>query len=289
LADERDFFKRLHESVLTQFTRELQEAGLLMLLDTPGVDISDETLDAIGDTDYLLYRIDGELGVQFNTRKQLVLKALHAYLSQRVSLGDADGFSAFGSTTFNLVWQKVCSSVIGDDLTRPLSALPLPTRLQPRYSGTASLQSLIERPQWVGKDEGGNFSHAADKTLIPDLVAVVAAEGKHKLVILDAKYCTIQIQRDKKLLGQPGIGDVVKQYLYQLAFEEFIKSHEIKDVRNCFLMPSDKHEIVHLGYTSLEMLNRLGLQAIQIKLLPATEIYDLYLHGKRLDIARLDL
>jgi hypothetical protein len=289
LEDDRDFFRRLHLSVLTQFTQQLQDADLLVLLDIPGVDGSDEAVDALGDTDYLLYRIEAELSAQFNTRKQLVLQAIYSYLSQRVTLGEVDGFSAFGSNSFNLVWQTVCSSVIGSQLASPLSALPLPTPLKPRYGASATLQSLIDKPQWTGTDEAGNFSLTSDKTLIPDLAAIFVVSGKHELVILDAKYYTLQLHRQKTLLGQPGIGDVTKQYLYQLAFREFTDSHGITDVRNCFLLPTDGPDIIQAGSVSLDMLRRLRLEDIQIRLLPATEMYDLYLHGKQIDIARLGL
>jgi hypothetical protein len=289
LDDERDFFKRLHESVLTQFTRELQNADLLAVLDLPVVDVSDEALDTFGDRDYLLYRIEGELGTQFNTRKQLVLRALLTYFSQRLTLGGDSGFSAFGTNCFNLIWEKVCSGVIGNQLDTPLSALQLPTRLQPGYNGTLTLQSLIAKPKWTGYDEAGEFSYTSDKSLVPDLVAILEADGTHMLVILDAKYYNIQLQRDKKLKGQPGIGDVTKQFLYQQAFRKFTESHGITEIRNCFLMPTDKPEIVDLGYVSLEMLSNLGLEDIGIRLLPATEMYDLYLYGKRMDIARLRL
>jgi len=289
LHDDRDFFKRLHESVLTQFTRELEDADLLTVLDIPGVDVSDEALDSLGDRDYLLYRIEGELGTQFNTRKQLVLKALQAYLSKRATLDDMDGFALFGSTSFNLVWQDVCCSVIGNQLATPISDLALPTPLKDGYSRTSTLASLIDKPQWTGIDDAGSFTHASDKTLIPDLAAILVVDGKHRLVILDAKYHNIQLHRDKRLSGQPGIGDLTKQYLYQLAFQDFTRSHDITDVRNCFLMPTDNGEIVHLGHASLEMLSRLGLPDIQIKLLPAAEMYDLYLRGERMDISRLRL
>jgi hypothetical protein len=214
---------------------------------------------------------------------------MHAYLSQRVTLGEDNGFSAFGSNSFNLVWQSVCSSVIGSQLATPISALPLPTGLKPGYSGTSTLQSLIDKPKWTGIDENGHFNHSSEKTLIPDLATMLVVDGKHALVILDAKYHNIYLHRYKRLSGQPGIADLTKQYLYQLAFLDFTRTHGITDVRNCFLMPTDKLEIVHLGYASLEMLSHLGLQDIQIKLLPAAHMYDLYLHGKRMEISRLRL
>jgi len=289
LDDDNDFFRRLHESVLTKLTRELQQSELLRLLDLPAVELSDETLDALGDNDYLLYRIEGELGTQFNTRKQLVLKALHAYLSQHLTLGEVNGFSAFGTNSFNLVWENVCCSVIGNQLGSFLSDLPLPTQLNAEFNGASTLQSIIEKPNWIGNDEEGNFSCSSDKTLIPDLVALIQVDGRHRLVVMDAKYYNIQLHRKQKLKGQPGIDDVTKQYLYQQAFRKFTELHGITDIKNCFLMPTDKTEIVDLGYVSLSMLSSLGLEDISIRLLPATEIYDLYLEGKRMDLSRLEL
>lgn len=48
-----------------------------------GVDLTDEELDDFGDKEYILYRIENELNTQFNTRKQLVLKTMYAYIDRR--------------------------------------------------------------------------------------------------------------------------------------------------------------------------------------------------------------
>ena len=49
------------------------------------VELSEEQVDDFGDDDYILYRIQNELNVQYNTRKQLVLKAMYAYIAQKAS------------------------------------------------------------------------------------------------------------------------------------------------------------------------------------------------------------
>ncbi len=289
LDDERDFFRRLHECVLTRFSRELQEADLLTLLGIPGVELSEESLESFGETEYLLYRIEAELSQQFVARKQLVLKALHAYISRKMTLGDADGFSTFGSNSFHTVWEKACAQVIGSDLAAPISSLPLPLQIQAGYDKEATLLSLIEKPAWTGLDDVGSFTHHANKTLVPDLATFVSSGTRTELVILDAKYYVIQLERGKGLVGQPSVGDLTKQYLYQLAFREFTNAHGIQVVKNCFLIPTNEPEIVDLGRASLSMLNQLGLQDIQLRLLPADRIYDLYLREKHLSISELRL
>lgn len=289
LSDNYDFFKRLHESIVVTIITELRRADLLSILNLPDVDLVSDTIDTLGDRDYLLSRIEGELGIQFNTRKQLVLKGLHSYLSEYSAPGEATAVRVFGTTSFNLVWESVCSSVIGNHLTMPLFALPLPARPHPQYDAASTLQALIDKPYWIGSDSAGHFLHASDHTLRPDLVALVEADGIQQLFICDAKYYAIQLRRDHKLMGQPGIEDVTKQYLYQQAFRKFADLHGIREIRNCFLMPTDRDEIIALGRVSLEMLSSLGLEDISIRLLPATTMFELYLQGKRMDLSQLKL
>jgi len=52
-------------------------------------------------------------------------------------------------------------------------------------------------------------------------------------------------------------------------------------------MPTDSTEIVDKGTATLPMLRNLGLQDIQIRLLPATMMYKFYLDNKKMDIGRL--
>ena len=94
---------------------------------------------------------------------------------------------------------------------------------------------------------------------------------------------------NKKLRGQPGIESITKQYLYQLAYQPFVEAHQIGTVRNCFLMPTSSAEIVEKGTVSLDMLSKLGLQDIQIRLLPAQTMYRHYIENTKMDIRTLNL
>ena len=85
------------------------------------------------------------------------------------------------------------------------------------------------------------------------------------------------------------MGDVTKQYLYQLAYKEFINAHHITKVRNCFLMPTEQDEIVIKGVAKMSILENLGLENIQIRLIPATKLYDYYLSDSHMDIKLLGL
>jgi len=278
IDDEYDYFTRLHKTVLTECCKQLDETGLLGLFEFDTLDLSEETMDDFGENEYILYRIQSELNVQFNTRRQLLLKSIYAYISQQKTLTDQSCVSLFGTTSFNLVWEKVCADVFDNKLALSLGKIKLPKPLKEVYNKNYKLIDIIDKPQWIGKNEVGElFMKESAETLIPDLIGIY----DDTFVIFDAKYYCIQLEEKKVLRGQPGVGDVTKQYLYQLAYKNFIIDHGMTAVKNCFLMPTEKNEVVDLGYARIKMLEALGLENIAIRLMPAKDMFHCYLESKR--------
>lgn len=283
VTNDFDYFKRLHECLVTMASKELQDAALLDLFEMTGVDLTDEELDDFGDKEYILYRIENELNTQFNTRKQLVLKTMYAYIDRSGSLYDTECLSLFGTNSFNLVWEKICAEIMDNQLDVPLGILKLPVPLKEDYNRRQKLIELIEKPLWTitGK--------CAKDTLIPDLVSICKVNDQHQFIIFDAKYYNAHLEKGIVPTGQPGIESITKQYLYQLAYQQFIEDHNFSSVKNCFLLPTENNEIEDKGEVRMEMLSNLGLQDIKIRLIPATMAYDLYLSGSKMDMERLDL
>ena len=278
IDDEYDYFTRLHKTVLTECCKQLDGTGLLGLFEFDTLDLSEETMDDFGENEYILYRIQSELNVQFNTRRQLLLKSIYAYISQQKTLTDQSCVSLFGTTSFNLVWEKVCADVFDNKLALSLGKIKLPKPLKEGYNKNYKLIDIIDKPQWIGKNEVGEpFMKESAETLIPDLIGIY----DDTFVIFDAKYYCIQLEEKKVLRGQPGVGDVTKQYLYQLAYKNFIIDHGMTAVKNCFLMPTEKNEVVDLGYARIKMLEALGLENIAIRLMPAKDMFHCYLESKR--------
>lgn len=288
--DETDFFYRLHKCVVTECSQQLREAGILDLFEMVEADITEESRSELGDDDYILYRLQSEINVQYNTHKQILLKTLYAYIAHHRTLADNFGISMYGTTSFNLVWEDVCQEVFGDRLHTQLRNLPLPNGVAEGYVPTDQLIEIIEKPIWQGwKADGQPFEKVAADTLIPDIVSIASVNEQSAFFILDAKYYCIQLEPNKVLRGQPGIGDVTKQYLYQLAYKQFIADHGIDLVKNCFLMPTEGERIIHKGVARMKMLEQLNLQNIQVRLLPASKMYEKYLSKQKIDIAELSL
>lgn len=283
ISDEHDYFKRLHECVLTIASKELEDAGLLNLFELMGVDLTEETLDDFGDKEVILYNIEKELGTQFNTRKQLVLKTIYTYLDHSGSLYDVDCLSLFGTNSFNLVWESVCAEIMDNQLENRLGTLRLPIPLRNKYDRREKLIEIIEKPLWVATGKT-----AAD-TLIPDIVTISMVDGDWQFIIFDAKYYNAKLELGNVPKGQPGIESVTKQYLYQLAYKEFISEHKFSAVKNCFLMPTEGNSIVDKESVSLQMLSKLGLECIKVRFIPAKMAYENYLSGRKLDLSLLKL
>lgn len=279
ITDDFDYFKRLHECILTKASQELKTAELIDLFEITPVDLTDETLDDFGEDEYILYRIEKELNTQFNTRKQLVLKTIYAYIAQRGSLNDLDCLSLFGTNSFNLVWEGICADIMDNQLDTNLGSIPLPERLKPGYDKNQKLRGLIEKPLWTITGE------KAKDTLIPDLITIRG----NQFIIFDAKYYNAKLEPGIAPKGQPGIESITKQYLYQLAYKKFIEDHGFTSVKNCFLMPTENKEVEECGEVSMEMLSSLGLQDIKVRFLPTEHVYEHYLAGRKMDIESLNL
>lgn len=279
INDDFDYFKRLHECVLSLASKELRDADLLDIFEITEVDLSDETLDDFGEKDYILYRIENEMNLQFNTRKQLVLKTLYAYIAHSGSLNDIDAMSMFGTNSFHLIWERACADIMDNHLNTPLGQLPMPLPLRDGYNKQAKLIDLIEKPLWTVTGE------TAGDTLIPDLISI----SSDQFILFDAKYYNARLEPGKSPKAQPGIESVTKQYLYQLAYQKFISEHGFRTVKNCFLMPTEKHKIEDKGEVSMEMFGILNLEHIKVRFLPADMVFEHYLSGKKMDIESLQL
>ncbi len=283
IDDDHDYFKRLHECLVTKASKELYDAELLDYFGLTEVDLTDEDLEDFGDKNYILYRIEKELSTQFNTRKQLVLKTIFAYIAHNGGLLDADSFSLIGTNSFNLVWESVCAVILEDKKYHTLDELTLPYPLRPEYNKNQVLKDLIERPLWTAT------GLTASDTLRPDIITIIKSDESYMFIIFDAKYYTPQLIKGVTPKRQPGIESITKQYLYQLAFQKFISDHEFTSVNNCFLLPTEKKEIVDGGEVQLQMLADIGLQNIKVRFVPAVLAYECYLAGKMFDIKSLML
>lgn len=284
--NEMDYIRRLHECVLSECSRELKNAGMLELFDLSEAELTNSFLDDFGDMDYIKYRLENEMKQQFVTRKQTLLKTLYTYISNaKVSQEDVS-YSLYGTNSFNLVWEDVCKQNFGNLLETQLSKLPKGVCKEYVSRKSKKLIDIIDKPVWSKNDLG--ISAKAD-TLKPDLVCIYPMNKAEDYCfgIFDAKYYCIDFVPTKdgyKVVGQPGIGDVTKQYLYQLAYEDFAQKQGYKQMINMFLCPHEE-SILDYGFVSMQMLKTLGngtLSQIYVVKLCAEEMFDYYIQNRQI-------
>lgn len=273
IDDEQNYVTRFHKHILTECSQLLEKADLLTLFGLAPLYLCDERREHFGSDGYIVQRLRAELDIQFDSQKQELLRRLIRFIEQRESLS-AEPLRLYGTTAFEAVWESVCAKAFGNQLKTSLKNLPLPSGLDPAYrsKGRLPLIGLIERPKWCLADAR---SFEGNGTLIPDIAAFYQHNGETTFFIFDAKYYTYSPSADRL----PGIGDIDKQYLYELAFKPFFESHGITRVKNIFLMPTERAYLEHKGYVELPMLRNLGLENIQIVLVPAPLLYECYLDG----------
>ena len=207
---------------------------------------------------------------------------MYAYIAQKASFNNIDSFSIYGTNSFNLVWEKVCAQNFGNVLNVKLSELPLGVCDDYKESKDSTLIEIIDRPVWHKTSD--NISDGKSDTLRPDLISIYECgdSGEYCFGIYDAKYYNINFHKhasEYKVIGQPGVADVTKQYLYQLAYDDFIAKQGYKYVQNMFFC-SDESGDKEYGWVQMDMLHQIGdkkLENVAVVKLCASEMYSLYL------------
>lgn len=288
--DNSDYFTRLHTCIAAECLETLRAEGLIKLLSIEGDVFYDGAISDFGSIDYILHRLSKEMDSQFLNRKLMLLKTMYAYISEKQNTNDGYVISMFGTNNMNLVWEEACSAVLGNVLRTDLRSLPIDLSTAYHDRSRNLLVELIPVPLWTAFLPGGRqVTHQAKDTLIPDIVSIFNIGQALIFAIFDAKYYCMQLE-EIKVSGQPGMSDITKQYLYQLAFNHFISSHRFDGVINAFLLPGATKVAKLLGKVGVSFVNSVktdpAIREIYVLRLPADRIFDYYLQHRRIDIGK---
>lgn len=272
IINEEDLFRRLHRCIISIVSENIKE--ILNILGMEKISISTERIEDFGSKEYLIYEIKQELSQQFITSKQQVLYKILTYLNKEEIQNSARNISFVGTNSFNLIWESVCSHVMDNSLNKTLSEL----NLKPIKNNKSSdrLIDIVPNPKW--KHNLSKKEHKAKQTLTPDLITV----SNGKMSIYDAKYYKT-ILNENEVKHQPGVADITKQYLYELAYREFAKQNNLEINKNAFLLPTDNDEEQILGIASIDLFpvfeDGIKLNDIEIILKPCVEMFEKYLNS----------
>lgn len=289
VMNQLDEMRRLHAAIIAEVGKEINSILGYINLDFD-FQITDEEISDFGPEDYILYLIDRELSRQFITKKQEILISMKRYIKNYYKRSDSS-VQLYGTTSFNLVWEKVCSEVYRSDLDKDMKSLGLrKARDNKELSDDAwnrlKLAEYVEKPVWIHDEKVAK----ALKTLILDGLQIDIEAKTFR--IFDAKYYKIKfdvLQNEQmRISGQPGVADVTKQYLYQLAYKKLAEENDYK-FSNGFIVPKDdliEEELSNglgqgqlLGRVKMEMLSNLGLLDIIVIGRDCCTMFEQYLRG----------
>lgn len=281
-----DFFRQMHKYVITQCSKILKKTGLAHILSLPVIEFEvDESL--FSDEEYVLNRIIKELNIQFVSRKQLVLKTLYSYFSKKQEYSNHSNMSLFGTMSFNLVWEKTCAFVLNNQLNNRIDKINgVDKQKIGVWTGKNKLSELIPFPYWIPKDAKDSKEYKKpQKTIQLDLISIFKKGSKRYFIIWDAKYYNLILNTKDKLKHNPGVEDVIKQYVYYLVYADFIKNQNFDYSYNVLLFPSEERDIKVIGKVNFEILGKaLNIEDILIMKMPANLIFDMYLKEQILNI-----
>lgn len=286
--DFHDFFRLLHECVLTKCSRELQEIGVLDLFDISPAELCNREFSDFGGIGYIKNRLDTEIKNQFIVRKQNLLKTMLVFLDEAGSEKIEESFCFYGTNAFNMVWENACSEIFDDVKKEKIASLERRgildfknhARNPKSMKDCDTLESLIEKAKW---EFNGNVVEPSE-TLRPDIIAIRGGV----FYILDGKYYVPKYEKDK-ISNQPGIQDVVKQFAYHKAFHHFLQLSSFEKVANAFLLPqtfpNDGEHARSAGQVQLRLMQSFAMETlcpISLVELNPDFVFEQYLQGKKI-------
>lgn len=282
--NENDYFHRLHKCIVTDCYQYISSSELARMLNINGGMKYDKKLNDFGSAKVIIQKLKKELSSQFVTWKKIAIRLMIAYLNQSTEKQERHSIVYYGTNALNITWEKACAAVLGNQMDTSISNIKLlDDKTKKLYKDT--LGKIIEHPIWVPAGAHAESGPAAD-TLIPDTVAVkLNKDNKLILVIYDAKYYNIRLTSDS-VSGQPGIESITKQYLYHLAYKDFMTKAGISDIENIFLFPTEGPSC-DIGYVTLPMMAKLGLNNIGAIKLNANYVWDTFLKGEQKELHEL--
>lgn len=277
LNDLVNYFRLLHECIITECSQTLESYELLDLFGLNSLELSDKSLKDFGDNEFIKERLLKELNIEFNTHKRKLLKAMYSYICKDNTTRE-DFLTLYGSNSYYDIWEDMCSEVLVNSLDKTLDDL-FKDKLEKKEWIDVKLKNIIDIPciHLDGKK-------IPSSRLEPDIVFI--NKKRDELIILDPKYRNLsQDTVDDRL----SLYDINKQYLYHLAYCELIKSQKIKKIKNALLFPSYDDNVKWRGFIESPMFLDIKLKNIQLISLPARKINQLYLEGKTKPISCLKL
>ena len=161
-------------------------------------DVFLKELSDIGESGFLISLLEKELIGCFKERDIKLLKSLIELIRFYYFPGDS-AFSVLGKNKFEHVWESAVSFLLKNEKDLYINKIP--------------------KPKWTSKEF--EFTDTVSGTLNPDIIIFHKNLTNNFVLLGDAKYYLIKFDDDnKKVINNPGVDDIIKQYFYQMVLSD---------------------------------------------------------------------
>lgn len=276
LNDLTNYFRLLHECIITECSQYLESKNLLELFNLNTVNLSEKSLHDFGDDNFIKEKLEKELSVEFNTHNRIILNAMISYID-KVNSTRNKILTLYGTNKYWVVWEKMCSKILKNNLEDTAGYL-FGNNLNDKNIKEKQLKNIVDFPKMCLDGKNKNLSK-----LEPDLIIITE---KNELYILDAKY---RMLNSNTLDDHLKLYDVNKQFLYQLAYSKLICSENIKIIKNALLFPTDSDNVKNRGVINYQMFEDISLRRVQLIDLPASKVNKYFLDEEPQSLEWLEL
>ncbi|MBI6076698.1 LlaJI family restriction endonuclease [Clostridium perfringens] len=247
---------RVHEVVVNYLIKKYGELLGYKIRSSYNRKMQNELEKYIKNSKAVISIIIDELENVYNDRDINLLRSLKSFFSKS-NKSSKDGISMYGTNSFNLVWEYMCSYVLENEYE--------------------DFKECIPTPMWKANETENEVTNSRN-TLEPD---VIKTYNRH-LLLVDAKYYSI-ILNNKKVVGNPGSYDVVKQYIYEIAINRKYTNYIVK---NIFIYPKDMNDNLNVfGEVRLDIFDLKPIKNIYIS---PRYLINLVLKNERLPQAEIE-
>ena len=247
---------RVHEVVVNYLIKKYGELLGYKIRSSYNRKMQNELEKYIKNSKAVISIIIDELENVYNDRDINLLRSLKSFFSKS-NKNSKDGISMYGTNSFNLVWEYMCSYVLENEYE--------------------DFKECKPTPMWKANETENEVTNSRN-TLEPD---VIKTYNRH-LLLVDAKYYSI-ILNNKKVVGNPGSYDVVKQYIYEIAINRKYTNYIVK---NIFIYPKDMNDNLNVfGEVRLDIFDLKPIKNIYIS---PRYLINLVLKNERLPQAEIE-
>lgn len=255
IVNDSSLITDVHKFIVNECIEFMCNTGLDLYLGY-NLDKIDCELGDIKDFEFIINKLEREMQLQFNDNKIDMLKSMISFINNSFSKGDEDKIDLFGTRSFYVVWEKLCSRVFKNEFESSENK----SKYDKFYINSPIWEDL--KNQDMSIDESNEISSKKNR-LTPDILKTCEYNGDKYLLILDAKYYSI-VFSNKSVKYNPGISDISKQYLYKLALNKYIRENNINKIENVFLFPTSNKDTI-MGYVSLDFMQQFYESKDEIK------------------------